>query len=154
MREASRKALRGDVGNLLFVRAAAEALPEELVGLATALTVLLPWGSLLRAVAGPDPSVLAGVRALAAPGASLLVVMGYDAGADPTTAGSLAPLTRERLVDEVVPRYRDAGFAMRVTPASLTDLRGLGTTWASRLAFGRERSFWQLSGRASCSAIA
>ena len=148
MREVSRKAVRGDVGNLLFVRAAAEALPEELAGLATSLTILLPWGSLLRAVAGPEAAVLAGVRRLAAPRAALLVVMGYDADRDPTTAETLPPLTRERLVGEVVPAYREAGFAMRAAPVTLADLRDLGTTWASRLAFGRERSFWQLSGRA------
>jgi hypothetical protein len=147
MREASRKAARGGVGNVLFVRAAAESPPEELSGLAMAITILLPWGSLLRAVASPEASVLSAIRGLAAPGASLLVVMGYDAVGDPQTAKTLPPLGRERLVDEVVPCYRAAGFAVRAMPTTLDDLRALGTTWASRLAFGRDRSFWKLEGR-------
>jgi 16S rRNA (adenine(1408)-N(1))-methyltransferase len=147
-RRAARRPERGGAPNALFVRAAAEALPEELAGLATSLTVILPWGSLLRAVAAPDPALLASLRALAAPAASLVVVMGYDARSDPATAAALAPLTRERLEGEVLPRYRDAGFAAQVAPATLADLRRLGTTWSSRLAFGRERAFWQITARA------
>jgi hypothetical protein len=123
-----------------------EGLPSELDGLATAVTVLLPWGSLLRAVAAPDPAALAGLRAMCAPGGSLVVVLGYDAAADP--ASSLAPLSRERLGDELLPRYRDAGFDAAATPVSRDELRALGTTWASRLAFGRERPFFRVAGRA------
>ena len=84
MREASRRAARkparGGAPNALFVRASAEALPAELGGLATAVTVLLPWASLLHAVAAPDPAVLAGLRGMCAAGASLVVVLGYAPG--------------------------------------------------------------------------
>jgi 16S rRNA (adenine(1408)-N(1))-methyltransferase len=143
---ASRKPQRGGAPNALFVRATAEALPEELSGLATAVTLLLPWGSLLRAMAAPEPAVVAGLRAMCAPGASLVVVMGYDVGSDP--GADVAPLSRERLELEVLPAYRDAGFAAEAAPATVAELRGLGTTWASRLAFGRERSYWRLRARA------
>ncbi len=149
-RRAARKPKRGGAPHALFVRAAAEALPDELAGLANAVTVLLPWGSLLRGVAAPEPLVLAGLRALCAPGATLLVVTGYDPRRDPGTAGArpLAPLSRERLDVEVLPAYRDAGFAADAAVATPAELRGLGTTWASRLAFGRERSYWRIRARA------
>lgn len=45
---AARPARRGGLSNLLFIIASVEALPEELEGLARCLTVLFPWGSLLR----------------------------------------------------------------------------------------------------------
>ena len=48
MRERSGRACRSHVPNLLFVRAAVEALPPELTGIADDVTVVLPWGSLRR----------------------------------------------------------------------------------------------------------
>src|SRR5262249_26392269 len=146
-RRAARKPARGGAPNALFVRAAAEALPDELAGLASAVTVLLPWGSLLRGVAAPEPAILARLRALCAPGADLLVVVGYDAGADPGVAG-VEQLSRERLDAEVLPAYRAAGFAAEAAEAAPAELRALGTTWASRLAFGRERPYIKIRARA------
>jgi 16S rRNA (adenine(1408)-N(1))-methyltransferase len=145
--EASRKAAgkpaRGGLANALFVHASVEALPDELAGIAGHVTVLFPWGSLLRAVAGPDPAVLAGIRRLCRAGASLEVTLGYDAVDAKGTAG-LAPLSRERLDDDVLPAYREAGFAGAAAPLGAGELRRCGTTWAARLAFGHERRFWRL----------
>ena len=126
-RKAARKPARGGAKNAMFVRASVEALPEELAGLAARVTILLPWGSLLRALAEPDPAVLAGVRGLCRAGASLEVVMSVDG------------------LGDVLPGYRDAGFAAAIAPLPIAEVRRLGTTWASRLAFGRPRSFWRIS---------
>lgn len=112
--------------NALFAQASVEALPETLAGLAARLTILLPWGSLLRAVLEPDPAILAGVRALCLPGASLEVVVG------------------ETLGDEVLPAYREAGFVGAVEPLTAAQVKQLGTSWGSRLAFGRPRPFHRL----------
>jgi len=144
-RRAGRKPQRGGAPNALFVRAAADTLPEELAGLTSMVTVLLPWGSLLEAVARPTPAILCGLRALLAPGGRLLVVLGYDARSDSLTG--LAPLSRERLEGEVLPRYRDAGFDAGASSMTIAELRALGTTWASRLAFGKERPFWRIEAR-------
>jgi 16S rRNA (adenine(1408)-N(1))-methyltransferase len=48
--------------NLLFGRLALEGAPGGLEGLAGRLSVLLPWGSLLRAAAGADPEGLRRLR--------------------------------------------------------------------------------------------
>jgi 16S rRNA (adenine(1408)-N(1))-methyltransferase len=144
-RRAGRKPQRGGAPNAMFVRAAADALPEELGGLASTVTVLLPWGSLLEGVARPDPAILGGLRALLAPGGRLLVVLGYDARSD--ALPGLAPLSRESLEADVLPRYREAGFDAGASPMTIAELRALGTTWASRLAFGKERPFWRIEAR-------
>src|SRR4026207_1751541 len=47
---APRPRARGGRPNLLFVAAAAESLPPELLGLADEVRILFPWGSLLRGV--------------------------------------------------------------------------------------------------------
>jgi 16S rRNA (adenine(1408)-N(1))-methyltransferase len=126
-RKAMRKPARGGAPNAMFVRAAVEALPEELAGLAHRVTILLPWGGLLRAVMEPDVALLRGLRALCRPGASLLVVAG------------------EAITEAVVPAYRAAGFDAKVVSMTAAEVRKLRTTWASRLAFGRPRVFSQIS---------
>jgi ubiquinone/menaquinone biosynthesis C-methylase UbiE len=126
----SKAARKGRVPNALFVRASAEALPDELAGLAGGVTVLLPWGSLLRAVLEPDVAVLAGIRRLCRPGATLLVVAG-----EPATAS-------------IVPAYAAAGFAAGVRVITASEVRQLRTTWAARLAFGRPRTFTEISAAA------
>ncbi len=47
-RRAARPAARGGVANALFVVAAAERPPIELLGIADEVTINFPWGSLLR----------------------------------------------------------------------------------------------------------
>ena len=68
LREPSRRALpkpaRGGMANVRFGVLALERAPGELAGLADTLTVLLPWGSLLAAVAGGDAIRLAGLAGL------------------------------------------------------------------------------------------
>jgi len=129
-RRAARKPARGGVPNTLFVRAQAESLPEELAGLTASVTVLMPWGSLLSAVAHGDARVLAGLRRLCAEGATLRAIAG-----DPIEARAL-------------PAWREAGFDARIAIARPEEIRALGTTWASRLVFGRPRTFYELTARA------
>lgn len=75
LRTASQRAgaseARGSLPNLLFGRLALERAPGALEGLADRLSVLLPWGSLLRAAAGGEPEGLRRLRGLCAPGAEL-----------------------------------------------------------------------------------
>jgi 16S rRNA (adenine(1408)-N(1))-methyltransferase len=75
MAEASRRAAgpprKGGLANALFVVAAAEAPPEELRGLAARVTVLFPWGSLLRGCLGAHASVAEGMAGLVAPDGTL-----------------------------------------------------------------------------------
>lgn len=146
-RQAARKPARGGAPNALFVRAAVEALPSELDGAADRLSVMLPWGSLLRAVLGPDVPVLRSLRRLCQEKAALEVVVAIDSardaaelsrlGIDAPSAGKLAALAGD---------YGRAGFALdRVEPA---DLAAIPTTWARRLAHGAPRSGWRIHARA------
>jgi 16S rRNA (adenine(1408)-N(1))-methyltransferase len=129
-RKTGRKPARGGVPNALFVHATVEALPAELAGLAARVTILLPWGSLLRAVLEPDVAILAGIRALCRPGATLMAVVG------------------EPVDEAIVSRYREAGFAAAIAPLDAGEVRELRTTWAARLAFGRARRFTQITATA------
>ena len=78
LRQRSGRAARARRPNVLYVRAAVVVLPPELMGAADRVTVVLPWGSLLAAVARPCVPVMQGIRGLCQPGAGLTVVVGID----------------------------------------------------------------------------
>jgi 16S rRNA (adenine(1408)-N(1))-methyltransferase len=120
---------------------ALERAPGALEGLADRLTVLLPWGSLLRAVALGEVDGLSRLRHLCAPGAAVEIVFGYGDSELPA-AGGLS-------VARVVARYAEAGLEVSGTKVSAGEVAALPTTWAKRLAGSdRERAFWRLSGAA------
>ena len=154
LREMSRrlaaKPARGGLANALCGRLALADTPGELAGLADSVTVLLPWGGLLAAVARPEIGGLARLRGLCRDGAELRVVFGYGPQADAGPIGELAlPGLSEANLAALEARYREAGFGVRARRVPLEVVRALPTTWAKRLAFsGHARTFVEVRGRA------
>jgi 16S rRNA (adenine(1408)-N(1))-methyltransferase len=152
LRDVSRRALRAGLTNLVYVRAAVEDLPAELGGVADRVTVVLPWGSLLAAVACPWPAVLQRIRRLCRLDATLTVVLGVDPVRDSAETDRLAlpPLAGAHFRGALADGYRAAGF-------TVSDVRAIGlellsewpTTWARRLAHGRPRAVFRLEARAT-----
>jgi 16S rRNA (adenine(1408)-N(1))-methyltransferase len=129
LRDASRRAAR----NILFARLSLEDAPAELASLADTLTVLFPWGSLLRAVAHAEREWLQRLRALCKPGAEVRFVF--------------EPSSDARVLES---RYREAGLALSGRTMPLDEARALPTTWAKKLGYsGRPRTFWQFRGTAA-----
>lgn len=156
MRGLSSRALHERIPNLLFVRAAVEDLPAELAGAADHLSVVLPWGGLLAAVARPEPRVLRGVRALCRPAARLEVLLCLDPVRDRIELARLGlasrlqvppgrPLAGE-LAAALAEPYAQAGFR-------LAAVRGMGreslgawpSTWARRLSHASGRTLLHLT---------
>lgn len=147
-RRLAAKPARGGLSNAMLGVLALEQAPGELVGLADALTVLLPWGSLLRAVARPEPSGLANLRALCRPGAQVRIVFGYGP-ADPIAVQGLPGLADDARFAALCSDYGAAGLAVIARRMALEEVSELPTTWAGKLAFsGQDRHFIELRGRA------
>ena len=131
-RDNLRKASRTAPPNALFVIANALALPGELNGLASGITINFPWGSLLMGLLDGESGLLEGLRAIARPGASLKVTL---------NAGALAEAghTLDSGGARVRRALRGGGFDV-YTPLRLgaPELRRCHTTWAKRLAYGRD----------------
>jgi 16S rRNA (adenine(1408)-N(1))-methyltransferase len=146
----SGRALRARLTNLLYVRAAVEDLPLELARVADRVMVVLPWGSLLAAVALPRVGILRRIRALCQPGAVLTVVLGIDPDRDRGEIRRLGlpPLTDAHLHDGLTAGYAEAGFTV-TTARSLGpgELARWPSTWARRFAHGRPRSVWRIDAR-------
>jgi 16S rRNA (adenine(1408)-N(1))-methyltransferase len=134
MAEASRRAARstrkGGLPNAAFVVAAAEAPPPELAGVAELVTVLLPWGSLLRGVVGLDDVVAAGLAGLVTPTGALELLLA------PIARDGLVgvPSVRDDLVDGASAAFGPHGFNIEsVGERTATEIRASGSTWARRL---------------------
>jgi 16S rRNA (adenine(1408)-N(1))-methyltransferase len=75
MAVASGRAARRGPSNAMFLATGAETLGDTvLAGHIDLVTVIFPWGSLLRGVLGVDREALAGVAALVAPGGRVEVL--------------------------------------------------------------------------------
>ena len=127
-----RTASRRPPSNAMFVVADALALPEELTGAATAVTITCPWGSLLRGLLTGHAGLLAGLNLIRRGRTPLQITLNAGALAE---AGWALDVGSER----VAATLRDAGIDVlatrRLGPA---DLRTMPATWAKRLAFGRD----------------
>jgi 16S rRNA (adenine(1408)-N(1))-methyltransferase len=145
--ELSGRAARERLTNLLYVRAAVESLPVELAGIADQVTVVLPWGSLLAAIALPRPEVLRGIGALCQPGARLTVVLGSDPARDRAELQRLgiSSLQPEGLASRLALGYGEAGWTLETVRAlEPSGLARWPSTWTSRLARGDGRAFVEL----------
>ena len=147
MAESSRRASRGGPANALFVVAGAERLPDELRGLADELTILFPWGSLLRGTLALDDAVpaSAGIASLLAPDGIATAFVSIE----DRDGLELPRLDAEGACEALRERWSRHGLELcglrQSTPAELTATR---SSWARRLAAGRDRVAWRIELRA------
>lgn len=149
--KATRKPAKGGLPNAMFVQAAVEDLPEEFDGIADEIHIHFPWGSLLKAVATGDMTVIASLRRITAPGGLLEIIIGLDADRDRAELERLEvpDLTPVVVHSYLVPKYLAAGFKLldaRQVPSE--EWSRFKTTWAQKLRSGTGRTVHHLLFRA------
>jgi 16S rRNA (adenine(1408)-N(1))-methyltransferase len=146
--KASRKPARGGVENAVFVVAAAEALPPELMAIARLVRVNFPWGSLLRGLLRPHPDVLDAVASLLSPGGTIEIIMAYDPEHDPNafTGDPLPALDEAYLEEALLPAYEAAGLRCTVRRRLTRDeALAVPSSWGRRLLHARPRNVFFLA---------
>ena len=146
-RQAARKASRGGVSNLLCIAEAAEVLGQALPGVADRVSVILPWGRLLRTVAEPNLEDLRHIAALGQMGADFEMVFSYDTRIDGQGGGPLGMggLDEAHVRDRLPLAYASTGLAVQeVNRVNMDGLKTYSTTWTKRLAYGRKREVWRI----------
>jgi hypothetical protein len=131
---------RAKLPNMLFVIASAQDLPHELNGLVTHITINFPWGSLLESLLAGDSKFMRGLQAISCARTSLDLRLNGGALAE-------AGKTLEAGTDRIF--YNLLGAGWQIERPSIMDARTLKqfpTTWAKRLAFGRDPRAMALSG--------
>jgi len=141
-RRAARPIRKGGLPNALFVVAAAERPPAELCAVAAEITILFPWGSLLRGALALEDAhgAAAGIALLVAPGGVVRALVSVN--------------PRDRLAIPIIEAADAAGVAARwlclglmltaFEPARPDEIGASGSSWGRRLATGRDRRVWRL----------
>ena len=131
-RENLRANSRSKLPNVLFVIASAQALPQELHGLASHVTINFPWGSLLENLLISEESLASRLLCITRPFAELDIHLNADALL--TTGWTL-----ESGADQIERVMNADGWSLRSRSwMDASVLRSFPTTWAKRLAFGRD----------------
>jgi hypothetical protein len=139
-RENLHKHSRAKLRNMLFVIASAQDLPKELNGLISHITINFPWGSLLESLLADDASLLRGLEAISRSTTSMDVRLNSGALAE---AGTTLEAGAEKIYSNLI----RSGWQIE-SPSFITSnaLRGFPTTWAKRIAFGRDPRAIVMSG--------
>jgi len=145
--KATRKPAKGGLPNALFVQASVEDLPEELNGVADEIHIHFPWGSLLRAVAIADESVLKALRRVAAPECLVEIIIGLDPDRDRQEIErlGLSEFSSDYIFRKLIPVYEGAGFKV-IGHGSLSpnEWAKIESSWAKRLQGNQHREVFFL----------
>ena len=138
-RENLREHSQAKLQNLLFVIASAQNLPHELQSSISHVSINFPWGSLLDSLLAGDPLLICGLERVAC--STAFVELRLNGGALAEAGSNL-----EAGTDMICHNLDQAGW--RVSAPVTLDARGLRdfpSTWAKRLAFGRDPRAMMLS---------
>jgi len=139
-RENLREYSQAKLQNMLFVIASAQSLPAELNGFISHLSINFPWGSLLESLLTGDSKLMRGLESVSHSATSIDL---YLNGGALVEAGTTLETGAEKIYDHLI----QSGWRLR-RPVMLNDnvLKSFPTTWARRLAHGRDPRAIRLSG--------
>ena len=127
--------------NTLFLIATAQNLPKELNGLISHITINFPWGSLLESLLDGDPLLLHGLEMILNSAASIDVRLNAGALEE---AGTKLEVGVEKIYNNLL----QAGWHVKPPVTMDTNaLQNFPSTWAKRLAFGRDPRAMLLTAR-------
>ena len=140
-RENLREHSSAKLPNALFVIATAQSLPPELYGRVSHISINFPWGSLLESLLDADADFIRGLDAISAGDTSLDLLL---------NGGALAEIgTNLEAGTRAIHRNLMYSGWQWDAPVQLDapSLRGFPTTWARRIAHGRDPRAIALRGR-------
>lgn len=140
-RENLREHSQAKLQNLLFIIAQAQELPRELDSLISHITINFPWGSLMESLLASDSKLMRGLKSVSRLRASLDLRLNGGALAE-------AGKTLEAGTDKVYYNLLGAGWQLEHPVMMDADaLKNFPSTWAKRLAFGRDPRAMMISGQ-------
>ena len=139
-RENLRAHSRSKLPNALFVIASAQALPQELNGLISHVTINFPWGSLLESLLSAEPALMNELSSISCLNAGIEIHLNGGALAEAGT-------TLETGAEKIYHNMLRSGWQINApVKMNASVLRSFPSTWAKRLAFGRDPRAMTMSG--------
>ncbi len=147
MEEFSKKAVKNHVDNVIYVIGSVEILPQELIGAADYLTVILPWGSLLEAIANVNITKVNNLRSLMKPDAGFTFILGYSEELEKgeTKRLQLPELNEVYIKTQLIPQLQVLGFSdAQAGILNKSELADLDSTWGKRIKATRNRILFKI----------
>ncbi|MFZ5352867.1 MAG: class I SAM-dependent methyltransferase [Bacillota bacterium] len=148
-KRAGRKVTKGGLDNVMFVICDALDMPEELSGSVDSIHINLPWGSLRDSVVKGEEKLLRGLTMIAKKNAALEVYVTYSPLYETKEINLrlLPELSLDYINAELKRKYSFCGINIKKAElCSNEGLKSLDTQWAKKLAYGRKRDIYYLSG--------
>lgn len=124
---------------MLFVVAGIECPPVELAGLADEVTILFPWGSLLRGALALDDVAAAGISSFVRAGGRAIAHVSI------TDRDGLGLADVDDDVEALAARWSRHGLVLDgVSRARKEEVAATGSSWARRLATDPDRPVWRI----------
>ena len=145
----AKKPEKGGLDNALLVISTAENLPSELYGIADRVTVLFPWGVLLEGIVKPEEEFINAVKKAAKPGAEFEFITTYSANCEENMMEirGMPELSIDYFNGEYKDKLNKCGLTVNNTELLDNEfVKGFDSKWARRLAFGRKRDFYRITG--------
>ena len=140
-RENLREYSRAKLPNLLYIIASAQDLPHELSGLVSHITINFPWSSLLESLLIGDPKLMSGLASISR--SVTTVEIRLNGGALTEVGWNL-----EAGAEKIYSNLLQADWQVNIPTLMNTNaLRSFPSTWAKRLAFGRDPRAIEINGR-------
>jgi 16S rRNA (adenine(1408)-N(1))-methyltransferase len=139
---AARKPARGGLANVRFILASAEAIPTVLHASADEVWVVYPWGSLLRGVTRPEPSMLLRIARVLKAGGVFTAAINVSALGNNSHLRDVGRPLSTGLINHAALHegYNKAGLAIAAVRADDVRIR---SSWGTRLGQGRPvRTLW------------
>lgn len=145
----NKKPEKGGLKNVVLAVAAAENMPPELHRIADTVTVLFPWGILLEGVVKPIDEFIDAVAETAKSGGKFEFITTYSPAYEENTIETRA--MPELSIDYFNGEYTEIlkKHGLIVESVEMLDnefVKGFDSKWARRLAFGRKRDFYRITG--------
>ena len=132
---------RAKLPNLLYIIASAQNLPQELNGLISNITINFPWGSLLESLLIGDSKLMSGLASISR--SVTTVEIRLNGGALTEVGWDL-----EAGAKQIYSNLLQAGWQVNIPVLMNTNaLRSFPSTWAKRIAFGRDPRAIEINGR-------
>ena len=126
--------------NALFIITSAQSQPKELNGLISHITINFPWGSLLESLLTDDAKLMNSLACISSSITAVDIRLNGGASAEAGTA-------LEAGADQIYNNMLRFGWQLnKPLLMNANALRNFPSTWAKRLAFGRDPRAMVMSG--------
>lgn len=142
-----KKPAKGGLENAMFVLADVNDLPEELNGVANQVFINFPWSNLLKGIVTVDQTTWENIKRVCQPGAVVDVVTGYSASHEDKTVKErgLPEFSLGYIQNEMANKLRLLGVDLvEAQELDSEKLKEFPSSWAKRLAYGKERTFFHI----------